>query len=247
MRGLSAYFVWLNRSKESLTLDLKHARAREIMAKLIAKADVFVQNLLPGATDRMGLSAEKLHSLHPRLVVCDISGYGDTGPYRKKKAYDFLIQAEAGLLSVTGSPEEPRQVRASPSPTSAAGMYAYSGILSALYLRERTGLGNTGGGFHAGSPRGVDGATVVLLPLPGEPAAAGRGAARHARPVWSVPDGRGGSLVFGLQSEREWKVFRDDVLGLPGLDGDPRFDSNPQRVANWDGARRGHHLGVLRP
>lgn len=233
VRGLSAYFVWLNRSKESLALDLKHAKAREIMAKLIAKADVFVQNLLPGATDRMGLSAEKLHALHPRLVVCDISGYGDTGPYRKKKAYDFLVQAEGGLLSVTGSPEEPARCGISVVDIS-AGMYAYSGILSALYLRERTGLGKRveismleALGEWMGQP-------LYYSHFQGNPPR--RSGARHATlaPYGLFRTGGGGSLIFGVQSEREWKVFRDNVLRLPGLDGDLRFDSNPQRVANWD-------------
>lgn len=233
VRGLSAYFVWLNRSKESLSLDLKHPKAREIMARLIANADVFVQNLLPGATDRMGLSAEKLRALHPRLVVCDISGYGDTGPYREKKAYDFLVQAEGGLLSVTGSPEEPARCGISVVDIS-AGMYAYSGILSALYLRERTGLGKRveismleALGEWMGQP-------LYYSHFHGAPPR--RSGARHATlaPYGLFRTGGGGSLIFGVQSDREWKVFRDEVLRLPDLVGDPRFESNPQRVANWD-------------
>jgi itaconate CoA-transferase len=233
VRGLSAYFVWLNRSKESLSLDLKHPKAREIMARLIANTDVFVQNLLPGATDRMGLSAEKLRTLHPRLVVCDISGYGDTGPYREKKAYDFLVQAEGGLLSVTGSPEEPARCGISVVDIS-AGMYAYSGILSALYLRERTGLGKRveismleALGEWMGQP-------LYYSHFHGTPPR--RSGARHATlaPYGLFRTGGGGSLIFGVQSDREWKVFRDEVLRLPDLVGDPRFESNPQRVANWD-------------
>src|SRR6185436_13248257 len=138
--GLSSHFVWVNRSKESLAIDLKSALAREVMARLLARADVFVQNLAPGAAARLGLGAEALRSQYPRLVVCDISGYGNDGPYRDRKAYDLLIQAEAGFLSVTGTPEEPSKAGSSIADI-AAGMYAYSSILSALYLRSRTGEG----------------------------------------------------------------------------------------------------------
>ena len=137
VRGMSASFVWLNRSKESLTLNLKHQRSREIMMRLISRADVFVQNLAPGAAERLGLSFDMLIARFPRLVVCDISGYGDSGPYRDKKAYDLLIQAEAGLISITGSPEGPAKTGISVADI-CAGMYAYSGILAALLQRERT-------------------------------------------------------------------------------------------------------------
>ncbi|HSE02175.1 MAG TPA: CaiB/BaiF CoA-transferase family protein, partial [Burkholderiales bacterium] len=140
VKGLSSHFVWLNRSKESLALDVKHARAKNILNRLIERADVFVQNLAPGAAERLGLSADDLLSAHPRLIVCDISGYGDSGPYASKKAYDLLVQSEAGVLSVTGTPENPSKVGISIADI-ATGMYAYSGILTALLRREKTGKG----------------------------------------------------------------------------------------------------------
>src|SRR5262250_1016576 len=140
VRGLASHFVWANRSKESLTLDVKHPEAQAIFAKLLAKADVLVQNLAPGASARLGLSYEALSSTHPRLVVCDISGYGDTGPYRDKKAYDLLIQSESGFLSITGTPDEPSKAGCSIADIS-AGMYAYSSILAALIARAQTGRG----------------------------------------------------------------------------------------------------------
>ena len=138
--GLSSHFVWLNRSKESLTLDVKHPEAGAVLRRLLEGVDVFVENLAPGATGRLGLSAAELRAAHPRLVVCEISGYGSTGPYRDRKAYDLLVQAEAGLLSITGTPDEPVKVGISVADI-AAGMYAYSGILTALLMRARTGAG----------------------------------------------------------------------------------------------------------
>src|SRR5574339_241806 len=140
VKGLSSHFVWLNRSKESLALDVKHAAAKEILARLLARADVFIQNLAPGAAKRLGLAAESLLSRHPRLIICDLSGYGDSGPYAGKKAYDLLVQSEAGVLSVTGTPETPSKVGISIADI-ATGVYAYSGILTALYRREKTGKG----------------------------------------------------------------------------------------------------------
>jgi itaconate CoA-transferase len=141
-RGLASHFVWTNRSKESLTLDVKHAEARAVLMRLVAKADVLVQNLAPGAAARLGLSVEALRPQYPRLIVCDISGYGLDGPYRDKKAYDLLIQAEAGLLSVTGTPEQPAKAGISIADI-AAGMYAYSNILAALIQRDKTGKAAT--------------------------------------------------------------------------------------------------------
>src|SRR5689334_12487119 len=135
---MASHFVWLNRSKESLTLDVKHPKAKDILDRLIRRADVFVQNLAPGAAKRLGLGAEELIAGHPRLVVCDISGYGDSGPYASKKAYDLLVQSEAGVLSVTGTSETPSKVGISIADI-ATGMYAYSGILTALYRREKSG------------------------------------------------------------------------------------------------------------
>ena len=135
VKGLCSHFVWLNRSKESLTLDVKQPKAREILGKLVARADVFIQNLAPGAAGRLGLGAEALLATHPRLIVCDISGYGDAGPYAHKKAYDLLVQSETGVLSVTGTPDTPSKVGISIADI-ATGMYAYSGILTALFQRE---------------------------------------------------------------------------------------------------------------
>src|SRR6478752_7120168 len=140
VRGLASHFVWLNRSKESLTLDLKRPHAREVLERLIARADVFVQHLAPGAVDRMGLGAETLRARHPGLIVCGLTGYGSTGPYAGKKAYDLLVQSEAGLLSITGTPETPSKVGCSIVDI-AAGMYAYSNILAALIQRGRIGKG----------------------------------------------------------------------------------------------------------
>ncbi|MGH3089694.1 MAG: CaiB/BaiF CoA transferase family protein, partial [Rubrobacteraceae bacterium] len=142
VKGLSSHFVWLNRSKESITLDLKSDRGREVLGKLLENADVFVQNLAPGAAGRLGFGAEELRKERPELIVCGVSGYGSSGPYREKKAYDLLVQCEAGLVSVTGTEETPSKVGISAADI-AAGMYAYSGILSALFRRERTGVGAT--------------------------------------------------------------------------------------------------------
>ena len=139
-KGLSSNFAWLNRSKESLTLDLKRPEATEVLTRLLGKADVFAQNLAPGAAERLGLGAEPLRAAHPRLIVCGVSGYGSTGPYRDRKAYDLLVQAESGLLSITGTQSERVKVPISVADI-AAGMYAYSGVLTALFMRERTGAG----------------------------------------------------------------------------------------------------------
>lgn len=231
VQGLSSYFVWLNRGKESLTLDLKHPRAREIIARLLDRADVFVQNLAPGAADRLGMGWEELVQRHPRLVVCDISGYGDCGPYWDKKAYDLLIQSEAGLLSVTGTPDTPSKAGISIADI-AAGTYAYSGILSALYQRERTGRGMR--------------IEVSMLEALGEwmgcplyyahygGAAPPRTGASHATiyPYGPFRTGDGKSVMLGVQNEREWSAFCAAVLGCPEVARDPRFDSNSRRVAN---------------
>jgi crotonobetainyl-CoA:carnitine CoA-transferase CaiB-like acyl-CoA transferase len=231
VNGQSSHFVWTNRSKESLTLDLKNAQALDALMKLLARADVLVQNLAPGAAARMGLSFEALHAQFPGLIVCDISGYGDNGPYRDKKAYDLLIQSEAGFLSVTGTPETPSKAGNSVADI-AAGMYAYTNILSALLLRGKTGLGS-----H------ID---VSMLEALGEwmsfpmyyayqgatpPARAG---ASHASiyPYGPFPAGDGGTVMLGLQNEREWKTFCDQVLLQPELASDGRFASNSSRHQN---------------
>ncbi len=229
--GLSSHFVWVNRSKESLTLDLKHPRAQEILTRLLPRTDVFVQNLAPGAADRLGLAAADLMQHHPRLVVCDISGYGDSGPYRDKKAYDLLVQSEAGLLSVTGTPETPSKAGISVADI-AAGMYAYAGILSALYQRERTGTG----------ARVEVSMLEALAEWMGFPlyyahyggSAPPRTGSSHATiyPYGPFRAGDGRSVMLGVQNEREWGAFCEAVLNRPDLVRDPRFDSNSRRVAN---------------
>ncbi|HKU71727.1 MAG TPA: CaiB/BaiF CoA-transferase family protein [Burkholderiales bacterium] len=228
VKGMASHFVWLNRSKESLTLDVKHPKAKDILARLIERADVFIQNLAPGAAKRLGLGAEELLAGHPRLVVCDISGYGDSGPYASKKAYDLLVQSEAGVLSVTGTAETPSKVGISIADI-ATGMYAYSGILTALYRREKTGKGGR-----------VD---VTMLEALGEwmgyplyyshfsGAAPPRTGPDHATivPYGRFRTGDGKSVMLGLQNEREWAVFCEKVLGQPALAKDPRYDTNFKR------------------
>ena len=241
VRGLSSHFVWTNRSKESLTLDLKQHAAAEVLLRLIrAKADVVVQNLAPGAAARLGLSYEALSATDPRLIVCDISGYGDDprhpGPYRDKKAYDLLIQSEAGLVSVTGTPEAPAKVGASMADI-AAGMYAYSGILAALLQRQGDGRGRRvevsmleSLGEWMGYPMyyAFDGAE----PPP-------RSGASHATiyPYGPFPAGDGKTVMLGLQNEREWGAFCDKVLRQPALARDPRFHSNAARNAQREALR----------
>ncbi len=230
-RGLSSHFVWTNRSKESLALDLKHAAASDVLARLLTRADVLVQNLAPGAAARLGLSFEALHERHPRLIVCDISGYGADGPYRDKKAYDLLIQAEAGLLSVTGTPDEPAKAGISIADI-AAGVTAVTGILDALLLRGRTGRGS-----HVEVSMLESMVEWMGFPLyyalDGAEAPPRAGAA-HATiyPYGPFPTGDGQTVVLGLQNEREWPVFCEQVLRQPALARDPRFESNAQRNAN---------------
>ena len=231
VRGQSSHFVWTNRSKESLTLDLKNPDAMAVLNSLLQSADVLVQNLAPGAAARMGLSFEALSPTHPKLIVCDISGYGEDGPYRDKKAYDLLIQSEAGMLSITGTPEDPSKTGNSIADI-AAGMYAYTNILSALLLRGKTGQGShidvsmlEALAEWMGYPLyyAHDGAT----PPP-------RSAASHASiyPYGPFAAGDGGTVMLGLQNEREWKVFCDVVLGDAALANDPRFCTNALRSEN---------------
>ncbi len=230
VNGEASHFVWTNRSKESLTLDLKNAEALAALNELLLTADVLVQNLAPGAAARMGLSFEALHAKNPRLIVCDISGYGEDGPYRDKKAYDLLIQSEAGFLSITGSPETPSKAGNSIADI-AAGMYAFTGIQSALLLRAKTGEGS-----H------ID---VSMLEAMGEwmsypmyyayqgQTPPPRTGASHASiyPYGPFP-ASDGSVMLGLQNEREWKAFCDVVMQDPGLATDPRFDANAKRNSN---------------
>jgi crotonobetainyl-CoA:carnitine CoA-transferase CaiB-like acyl-CoA transferase len=230
--GQSSYFVWLNRGKESVVLDVKDAADRALLGAMIDRADVFVQNLIPGAATRLALDAETLRAARPSLIHCSISGYGEDGPYASKKAYDLLVQCETGLVLSTGTPETPSKAGFSVADL-ATGVYAYSGILAALYDRERTGNGAT--------------LRVSLLDALGElmmqPAyfsryggeAPRRTGARHPSispyGPFQVSDG---AVFFGIQNEREWLVLCRDVLGRDGLAADPRFASNPDRVAHHD-------------
>lgn len=229
--GQSSHFVWVNRSKESLALDLKHPAAAEVLRRLIGKADVLVQNLAPGAAARMGLGAAGLMEEHPRLVVCDISGYGEDGPYRDKKAYDLLIQSEAGFLSVTGTEEAPAKSGNSIADI-AAGMYAYTNILAALMQRERTGKGS-----HIDVSMLESLAEWMGFPMyyafdsavPPQ-----RNGASHATiyPYGPFAVGDGGKVMLGIQNEREWQAFCEIVLRSPAIFEDERFQGNARRHAN---------------
>jgi itaconate CoA-transferase len=232
VKGLASHFVWLNRSKESLTLNLKHPRAREILERLLSEADVFVQNLAPGAAERLGFGDKELRERYPRLIVCGISGYGSSGPYTKKKAYDLLVQCEAGLVAVTGTEETPSKVGISAADI-AAGMYAYSGILTALYHRERTGEG-------ASLEISMLEALGEWMGFPAYFTAYGgkqppRTGASHAAIAPYGPFEAGDGVVFlGIQNEREWEKFCQVVLERPEMANDPRFDTNSKRVQNGE-------------
>ena len=233
VKGLASHFVWTNRSKESLTLDLKQPGALTALKGLLGQADVLVQNLAPGAAARMGLSFDALSPAHPGLIVCDISGYGDNGPYRDKKAYDLLIQSEAGFLSVTGTPEEPSKSGNSIADI-AAGMYAYTSILAALLQR-----GKTGHGSHIDISMLESLAEWMGYPLyyAYEGAAPPpRSAASHATiyPYGPFAAGDGGTIMLGLQNEREWLVFCEVVLEQLPLATDARFNSNARRNEHRD-------------
>ncbi|VVO89253.1 Acetyl-CoA:oxalate CoA-transferase [Pseudomonas fluorescens] len=237
--GLASHFVWTNRSKESLTLDLKQDAAGGILEALLAKADVLVQNLAPGAAARMGLSFEALQARFPRLIVCDISGYGEGGPYEKKKAYDLLIQSEGGFLSVTGGPGEDEMAKAGCSIADiAAGMYAYTGILSALMLREKTGVGSRIDVTMLESLVEWMGYPMYYAYNGAPPPA--RAGASHATiyPYGPFPTGGGGTVMLGLQNEREWAVFCEKVLLDPSLATDERFSANFKRSENRDALRQ---------
>ena len=230
--GQASYFVWLNRGKESIELDAKSERGQRVLAALLARADVFVQNLAPGAADRLGLSATALRARHPRLICCSVSGYGPDGPYADKKAYDLLVQCEAGLLSVTGTPEVPSKAGISVADI-AAGMYAFAGVLTALYERERTGVGS------AVEVAMLDALTewmsqpVLFAEYGGQPPR--RTGARHPSISPYGPYQAADGLVFvGLQNEREWAVLCTEVLRQPELTADQRFATNTARVAHDD-------------
>jgi len=233
VKGLSSHFVWVNRSKESLTLDVKHPQAKGILARLMEKADVFLHNLAPGAVDRLGLGAEALRKKHPALIWCGISGYGPAGPYASKKAYDLLVQCEAGLLSVTGSADSPAKAGI-PAADIAAGMYAFTSILAALVRRGRSGEGAT-----------ID---VTMLEALGEwmgfPAlftayggdAPPRSGAHHATivPYGPFKAADGETVFLSVQNEREFAAFCEQVLKKGELKSDPRFSSGPGRFRNRD-------------
>lgn len=228
VNGLASHFVWTNRSKESITLDLKQDEAKQIVLKLLEKADVLLQNLAPGAAARMGFSYEQLQERFPRLIVCGISGYGADGPYRDKKAYDLLVQAESGLLSISGTPETPSKAGCSIVDIS-AGMYAYTNILAALIQRGKTGVGCN-----------IDISMLesmcewMSFPLyyayDGAPPPPRTGAS-HATiyPYGPFEAGDGSVVMVGLQNEREWAVFCDKVLEKPELKNDARFSSSSKR------------------
>jgi itaconate CoA-transferase len=233
VQGLASHFVWTNRSKESLTLDLKHPEALDVLQRLVSHADVYLHNLAPGAMSRLGLGSAALRQQHPRLVICEISGYGASGPYRDKKAYDLLVQSEAGLVSITGTSETPSKVGISVADI-AAGMYAFSSILAALVRRAATGTGALLdiSMFDAlaewmGYPAYYTGYGGTPLPRTG---------ARHAAiaPYGPYATGDGHVVYLGLQNEREWARFCADVLDQPALAGDPRFSSNASRVEHHD-------------
>ncbi|WP_263139857.1 CaiB/BaiF CoA-transferase family protein [Pseudomonas sp. RIT-PI-AD] len=237
-RGLSSHFVWTNRSKESLALDLKKDGAEFILQQLLEKADVLVQNLAPGAAARMGLSFEQLHARFPRLIVCDISGYGEGGPYEQKKAYDLLIQSEGGFLSVTGGPGTDELAKAGCSIADiAAGMYAYTSVLSALLLRTKTGLGSRIDVSMLESLVEWMGYPLYYAYDEAKPPARAGAAHSTIYPYGPFPVGDGGTVMLGLQNEREWALFCEKVISQPSLLVDERFISNANRSDNREALR----------
>ena len=240
VRGLASHFVWCNRSKESLTLDVKHPEAPQILEKLLEIADVVVQNLAPGAAARLGLSYEVLCNKFPEMIVCDISGYGADGPYRDKKAYDLLIQSEAGFLSITGTADESAKAGISIADI-AAGMYAYSNILAAVMMRHKTGTGCRVEISMLESM--VEWMSYPLYYAFDSASAPPRNGASHATiyPYGPFSTGDGKAVMLGLQNEREWKIFCDKVLEQPKLATDPQFDSNAKRST----ARRELHEIII--
>lgn len=237
VNGLASHFVWTNRSKESLALDLKNPQDLQVLKKLIGRADVLVQNLAPGASARLGLSYETLREHNPALIVCDISGYGNEGPYKDKKAYDLLVQSEAGMLSVTGTEGEPAKAGNSVADI-AAGMYAYSNILAAIIQRGKTGQG-------CKIDISMLESMVEWMGYPmyytynDAPSPVPSGAA-HASiyPYGPFNSGDGKTVMLGIQNEREWAIFCREVLRDSNLATDSRFSSNSLRVKNRDELKR---------
>ncbi len=231
--GMSSYFVWLNRGKESAVLDVKDPADRKVLDDMLAQADIFVQNLAPGAALRLGLDEPSLRTVNPSLITCSISGYGPNGPYCDKKAYDLLIQCETGLVSINGAPDAPAKVGISVADI-AAGMYAYSGMLAALYERERTGVAR---GFHVSMLDALGewmSQPYLFATYGGAPPP--RTGASHASiaPYGPYQAGDGAHVFIGVQNEREWATFCINILGAPELAKDPRFATNSRRVANND-------------
>ncbi len=235
-RGLCSHFAWANRSKESMTLDLKAAAGQAILAQLLKRADVFIQNLAPGAVERLGFSDVRLQGEYPELIVCHVSGYGADGPYRDKKAYDLLIQAETGVVSVTGSEDEAAKTGI-PVADLAGGMYAYSSILAALLQRERTQEGCV---LHVSLFDGLCEwmGFPAYFSLGGTPPP--RSGANHASiaPYGPYATGDGRSILFAIQNQREWERFCADVLERPEIASDDRFSDNSRRVQNGAALRR---------
>jgi len=231
VQGLSSHFVWVNRSKESLALDVKHPEAKVVLDRLLRKADVFVQNLAPGAVERLGLGAAELRAKHPGLIWCGISGYGPGGPYAEKKAYDLLVQCEAGLLSVTGTAAQPAKAGISVADV-AAGMYAFSSILAALYRRSRDGVGATLDITMFESLGEWMGFPGYFTAYGGE--APPRTGAHHATivPYGPFKAGDGGTVFLSIQNEREFERFCDAVLLNSNLKKDLKFSTGPARAQN---------------
>ncbi len=228
VNGACSHFVWLNRGKRSVTLDVKHPDAREALGRLVANADVLVQNLGPGAAARLGMSWEALAPINPRIVVCDLSGYGDGGPFMHKKAYDLLIQAESGVISTTGSPEQPSRVGLSMADIG-TGMYALTGILGALLRRATTGKG---GNVQVAM---LDAMTEWMTPAMLRHAYIGSPPPRMptSHPMlapYGAHKTKDGQIIIGLQNEREWVTFCDKVLNDQDTRFDPRFATQPQRT-----------------
>ena len=230
-KGHSSYFVWLNRGKESVALNLKQAEDLQILKNMISKADIFIQNLMPGALERLGISTADLRSTDPRLITCDISGYGSEGPFQKMKAYDFLVQAEVGLAEITGAPEQPGRVGVSICDI-AAGMTAHQAILQALYARSCNGKG-----------RGIEVSLFhALADWMNVPYIQSQYGGREIRrpglhhptiaPYGAYPCGDGRQLLLSIQNEREWQRLCSDVLEQPELPTNPKFSSNVNRVTN---------------
>ena len=236
LNGVSAYFAWLNRGKRSIVLDLKQPRDLDAFSRLLAPADVFIHNLVPGAVERLGFGYEQIRETHPRLIWCALSGYGPDGPYREKKAYDMLVQAEAGVVSLTGSPEAPAKVGISIADIS-SGLYGYSSILAALIHRARTGCGER-----------IDISMLECLTewmMPPIYAWHGTGkipARVGVRHNMIVPYGAyacsDGAVIFAIQNQREWRSLCAEVLELPALADDPRFASNEDRLRNREELER---------